>query len=117
MKENKDICLETNQDETIINLQNKTLDEDEAYHLAEFYKVFGDITRIRILHLLAIEEICVHEIAAILDVSQSAISHQLKILRQSKLVKPRKKGKHVFYSLADDHVLQIFKNGLEHLSE
>ncbi len=113
----KSICLEENLDEIIEELIKKTLSEDDAYELSEFFKVFGDITRIRILHLLSLEEICVHEIAAILNVSQSAISHQLKVLRNAKLVKPRKVGKHVYYSLSDHHVLEIFKNGLEHIKE
>lgn len=113
----KSICSEENLDEIIEELIKKTLSEDDAYELSEFFKVFGDITRIRILHLLSLEEICVHEIAAILNVSQSAISHQLKLLRNAKLVKPRKVGKHVYYSLSDHHVLEVFKNGLEHIKE
>ena len=67
--------------------------------------------------MLSLEESCVHEIAAVLSISQSAISHQLKALRNAKLVKPRKSGKHVYYSLSDHHVLEIFKNGLEHIKE
>ena len=117
MADVKEIYLETEKDAIIEELEDKILAEDQAYDLSEFYKVFGDITRIRILHLLSLKEICVHEISAILDISQSAVSHQLKILRQNKLVKPRKDGKHVYYSLTDDHVLQIFKNGLEHINE
>ena len=113
----KSVCLEENLDEIIEELIKKILSEDTAYELSEFFKVFGDVTRIRILHLLSLEEICVHEIAAILNVSQSAISHQLKVLRNAKLVKPRKVGKHVYYSLSDNHVLEVFKNGLEHIKE
>ncbi|MDF9866941.1 DNA-binding transcriptional ArsR family regulator [Bacilli bacterium PM5-3] len=117
MSENKEVCLEESYNKSIEELEEKLLNEDQAYQLSEFYKVFGDITRIRILHLLSLKEICVHEISAILDISQSAVSHQLKVLRQNKLVKPRKEGKHVFYSLDDEHVLQIFKNGIDHINE
>lgn len=115
MKENKKSKNIIEKD--MILIKNNTLNEDYAYQLSEFFKVFGDTTRIRILHLLSINEICVHEISSILDISQSAISHQLKILRDTKLVKPRKAGKHVYYSLSDDHVLKIFENGLEHIKE
>lgn len=115
MKENKKSKNIIEKD--MILIKNNTLNEDDAYQLSEFFKVFGDTTRIRILHLLSINEICVHEISSILDISQSAISHQLKILRDTKLVKPRKAGKHVYYSLSDDHVLKIFENGLEHIKE
>ena len=75
--------------------------------LAELYKVFGDSTRIRILYLLFEEEMCVCDIAQVLDISQSAISHQLRILKQAKLVKFRREGKSIIYSLADDHVRRI----------
>lgn len=115
MNENKKSKIIIEKD--MILIKNNTLNEDDAYQLSEFFKVFGDTTRIRILHLLSINEICVHEISSILDISQSAISHQLKILRDTKLVKPRKVGKHVYYSLSDDHVLKIFENGLEHIKE
>lgn len=112
------ICAtESSKDDIIDELKKTALNEDDAYRLSEFFKVYGDVTRIRIIQLLNQKEICVHEIAAILNMSQSAISHQLKILRQYQLVRPRKEGKHVFYSLSDDHVIQIFNNGLEHVNE
>lgn len=119
MKNNiEEICLNESDNDIIIDkLKASTMKYDDAYNLSEFFKVYGDITRIRIIHLLAKQEVCVHEIAASLDMSQSAISHQLKMLRQFKLVKPRKVGKHVFYSLADDHVIEILNNGLEHIHE
>ena len=85
--------------------------------LAELYKVFGDSTRIRILYLLFEEEMCVCDIAQVLDISQSAISHQLRILKQAKLVKFRREGKSIIYSLADDHVRRIINQGMEHLTE
>jgi len=114
--DNLDSCFE-NDKNVDLELKSKLLEEDQVYQLAEIYKVFGDTTRIRILHLISLQEICVHEIAALLGLSQSAVSHQLKVLRQNRLVKPRKAGKHVYYSLSDDHILQIFKNGLEHINE
>ena len=92
-------------------------DEDDMAELAELYKVFGDSTRIRILYLLFEEEMCVCDIAQVLDISQSAISHQLRILKQAKLVKFRREGKSIIYSLADDHVRRIINQGMEHLTE
>ncbi len=95
----------------------KQYDEDELYDLAELFKVFGDSTRIRILFALAEEDLCVQEIADALTMTQSAISHQLKILKQSKLVKGRRDGKQIYYALADDHVRSIIDQGLEHVEE
>ena len=91
--------------------------ESELYDLAELFKVFGDSTRIRILFVLHEGEVCVQDIADALQMTQSAVSHQLKILKQSKLVGSRREGKQMFYSLADDHVLSIIDLGLEHLRE
>ena len=95
----------------------KMPDEDELYDLAEIFKVFGDSTRIKILYVLFESEMCVCDIAQLLNVNQSAISHQLKILKQSRLVKSRREGKAVFYSLADGHVRTIINQGLEHIEE
>lgn len=92
-------------------------DEESLYDLAELFKVFGDSTRIRILFMLFEAEICVCDIAEALNVSQSAVSHQLRILRQSRLVKSRREGKTVFYSLADEHVRTIIAQGMEHIEE
>ena len=92
-------------------------DNETLYGLAELFKVFGDPTRIRILYALSIEELCVQEIADKLDMSQSAISHQLRILKQMSLVKFRRDGKTIYYSLADDHVATIMAQGLEHVCE
>ena len=92
-------------------------DEDLLYDLAELYKVFGDSTRIKILYVLFEAEMCVCDIAMLLNMTQSAISHQLRVLKQSKLVDYRKDGKTVFYSLADDHVKTIIGQGLDHISE
>ena len=92
-------------------------DEIELYNLAELFKVFGDSTRIRILYVLFEAEVCVCDLASALNMNQSAISHQLKILKQNKLVKARSEGKSVFYSLADDHVRMIIAKGQEHIEE
>ena len=91
--------------------------EDELYDLAELFKVFGDSTRIRILFVLFESEVCVCDLAEALNMTQSAISHQLKILKQNKLVKGRREGKSVFYSLADDHVRTIIEQGIDHIAE
>ena len=91
--------------------------EEDLYDLAELFKVFGDSTRIRILFVLFEAEVCVCDLAQALGMTQSAISHQLKILKQSKLVKYRREGKSVFYSLADDHVRTIISQGMEHIEE
>lgn len=92
-------------------------DEDELYDLAELFKVFGDSTRIRILYVLFQSELCVCDLAEALQMTQSAISHQLKILKQAKLVTGRREGKSVFYALADDHVRSIIDQGREHIEE
>ena len=85
--------------------------------LADLYKVFGDMTRIRILYALSCSELCVYDIATVLGMSQSAISHQLRVLKQAKLVKYRREGKIVFYSIADSHIHTILNQGLEHVQE
>ncbi|MCI8597877.1 MAG: winged helix-turn-helix transcriptional regulator [Lachnospiraceae bacterium] len=92
-------------------------DEDTLYRLAELFKVFGDPTRIRILYTLSGQELCVQDIAKELEMTQSAISHQLRILKQMSLVKFRRDGKTMYYSLADDHVATIMAQGLEHVCE
>lgn len=91
--------------------------EEELYDLAELFKMFGDSTRIRILYALSFGELCVFDIAATLNMTQSAISHQLRALRQGRLVKSRREGKTVFYSLADKHVMTILAQGMEHTEE
>ena len=92
-------------------------DIETLYKLAELFKIFGDSTRIRILDALAKQELCVQEIADELSMTQSAISHQLRILKQADLVRARRDGKAIFYSLADDHVATIMAQGLEHVCE
>ncbi len=91
--------------------------EENLYDLAELFKVFGDTTRIKILYALYSSEMCVCDIAVLLNMTQSAISHQLRVLKQAKLVKYRKEGKIVFYSLDDEHVKMIFDQGLTHITE
>lgn len=102
----------------LIDIVNRQMpDEEKLYDLAELFKVFGDSTRIRILFVLFEAEVCVCDLAQALNMTQSAISHQLRILKQSKLVKNRREGKSVFYSLADGHVRTIISQGLNHIEE
>ena len=104
-------------DDVVKAVKEKMPDEDELYDLAEIFKVFGDSTRIKILYVLFEQEMCVCDIAQLLNMTQSAISHQLKILKQAKLVRSRREGKSVFYSLADGHVRTIIAQGREHIEE
>ena len=98
-------------------VDEKMPDEETLYDLAELFKVFGDSTRIRILFVLFEAEVCVCDLAQELNMTQPAISHQLKILKQAKLVRSRREGKSMFYSLADGHVRTIIAQGLEHIEE
>lgn len=109
-------CYEVHKD-LVEQVMCRMPDEDELYDLAELFKVFGDSTRIRILTVLFGEEMCVCDIAEALGMNQSAVSHQLKILKNAKLIKNRRDGKQVYYSLADDHVSTILAMGLEHIEE
>lgn len=93
------------------------LNEDKVIDLSELFKIFGDSTRVKIINVLIEDELCVNDIAEKINVSQSAVSHQLRILKGSKLVKYRKEGQTVYYSLADEHVVKIFKMGCEHIDE
>lgn len=90
---------------------------DKLFELSEFFRVFGDSTRIRILYALLAHEKCVIDIAAELGLSQSAVSHQLQTLRGQRLVKYRREGKTIYYSLADDHIFSIINQGMEHIEE
>lgn len=104
--------------EEVIGRVNATMPEGEIlYDLAELFKIFGDSTRIKILYVLFEAEMCVCDLAQLLGMTQSAISHQLRALKQSKLVKYRRDGKTVFYSLADNHVRSIIDQGMEHVAE
>ena len=91
--------------------------EEELFALADLYKIFGDSTRLRILYVLYDTELCVCDIAGILGMQISAISHQLRVLKQARLVKFRRAGKTVFYSLADDHIHAILRQGMDHIME
>lgn len=104
-------------DDVIQSVYEEMPEEEVLYDLAELFKVFGDSTRIKILYVLFQSEMCVCDIAQLLNMSQSAISHQLRVLKQAQLVKYRREGKTVFYSLADSHVTTILNQGLEHIEE
>ena len=112
-------CCESSElHEDLLSLVRETLPpEERLMDLSELFKVFGDSTRIRILFVLFEAEVCVCDLAEALQMTQSAISHQLAILKRSKLVKSRRDGKSVFYSLADEHVRTIISQGMEHISE
>jgi len=104
-------------EDTVNMVKGKMPEEETLYDLAELFKIFGDSTRIKILWALDEAEMCVCDICVLLNMTQSAISHQLRILKQADLVKSRREGKIVFYSLKDEHVKQIFNQGLEHINE
>ena len=105
-------------DSGIIEKVNETMpDEEILYDLAELFKIFGDSTRIKILYVLFESEMCVFDISQLLNMSMSAISHQLRMLKQMKLVTNRREGKTVFYSLADGHIKTIVNQGMEHIRE
>ena len=112
------ICELMHVHEDIVNRVSQEMpDEDSLFDLSELFKVFGDSTRIRILYCLFESEMCVCDIASLLSMTQSAISHQLSVLKKNKLVKSRREGKTVFYSLADTHVRTIIDQGVEHVTE
>ena len=104
-------------EEIVKKVEGVMPDEQQLLDLSEFFKIFGDSTRIKILYVLSQSEMCVCDIATLLQMGQSAISHQLKALKNARLVKSRRDGKTVFYSLADDHVKTIIDQGLEHILE
>ncbi|MCF0136270.1 MAG: helix-turn-helix transcriptional regulator [Lachnospiraceae bacterium] len=113
-----EVCETCQVHSSLLKLVNEQLPpEDQLYDLAELFKIFGDSTRIRILFVLFESEVCVCDLAEALHMTQSAISHQLAILKHSRLVKARRDGKQVFYSLADEHVRTIIAQGLDHVSE
>jgi len=104
-------------EELVEQVRRQMPGEDTLYDLAELFRVFGDSTRIRILYVLFEAEMCVCDIAALLGMTQSAISHQLRSLKNARLVKARREGKTIFYSLADDHVKTIMGQGIDHICE
>lgn len=109
-------CNVIHQD-TVDKVKSLMPEEENLYDLAELFKVFGDSTRIKILWALSESEMCVCDLAFLLNMTQSAISHQLRLLKQSRLVKNKKEGKVVFYSLDDDHIKGIFDQGMIHVKE
>ena len=104
-------------EEIIRRVRGQMPNEDHLYDLAELFRIFGDSTRIRILYVLFEAEMCVCDIAQLLGMTQSAISHQLRSLKNARLVKARREGKTVFYALADDHVKTIIGQGMDHILE
>lgn len=104
-------------EEIIAKVQSNLPEEERLYELADFFKVFADSTRIKILYALSQSELCVCDLAQLLNAGQSAISHQLRMLKQMKLVKYRREGKQIFYSLSDDHIQMILNQGFDHISE
>ena len=103
--------------EVVENVKNKLPKEETLYDLAELFKVFGDSTRIKIIFSLFESEMCVCDLSVLLNISQSAISHQLRVLKSARLVKFRRAGKVIYYSLDDEHIKQIFDAGLHHITE
>lgn len=108
------LCVHEN---TVKKVCENMPDEETLYDLAELFRIFGDSTRIKILFSLFEAELCVGDIATLLKISQTAVSHQLRILKANKLVTARKDGKNIFYSLADDHVRTIIGMGIDHIYE
>ena len=119
MAEKEKMCCDASEiHEDLLKIVNDTIPEEtELYDLAELFKVFGDSTRIKILYVLVESDMSVGDIAQALNMTQSSISHQLRVLKQSRLVRFRREGKNIVYSLADDHVHTIMSQGLEHLEE
>ena len=104
-------------DEIVKKVKDAIPGEEMLFELSELYKIFGDSTRIKILYVLFESEMCVCDIAQLLELSQSAISHQLRVLKNARLIKFRRDGKTIFYSLADEHVRTIIDQGIEHIEE
>lgn len=103
--------------EIVEAVKSRMPDDDLLNNLSDFFKVLGDNTRVKIMSALHESEMCVCDLAVLLDLTKSAISHQLRLLKYAKLVKSRREGKVVFYSLSDDHVNQVFEQGMEHITE
>lgn len=118
-KKDKSLCCDCHviHSDIVDRVRGKMPSEEALYDLTELFKVFGDSTRIKIIWALFEEEMCVCDIAYLLNMTQSAISHQLRVLKQARLVKPRRDGKNIFYSLDDQHIEEIFNQGLSHINE
>jgi len=118
MNTDNTLCEISEIHQDLLNIANSKMpSEENLFDLAELFKVFGDSTRMRILFVLFEAEVCTCEIATVLNMTSSAISHQLAALKRSKLVKSRREGKSVYYSLADEHVKIIIEKGMEHIEE
>ncbi|SNS42045.1 transcriptional regulator, ArsR family [Anaerovirgula multivorans] len=116
MKKEIEVCeVQCIHEEDVKEVKENMLQDTILNDMAEFYKVFGDVTRIKILYALLQKEMCVCDIAAVLEMNQSAVSHQLRILKSHRLVKYRRDGKVIYYSLDDEHVKRVFNEGLHHL--
>lgn len=115
---NRDICeIESIDEKSVNDVKSKMLEDELLFEVSDTFKVFGDATRLKIMYALSQKELCVCELASVLDMNQSAISHQLRVLRSKNLVKFKKVGKMACYSLADEHVVTIIKIGVEHAKE
>jgi DNA-binding transcriptional ArsR family regulator len=113
-----DVCeIECIHYEEVDRVKSAMLDDAEFLNLSDLFKIFGDSTRVKILFALSQRELCVCDLAAVLNISQSAVSHQLRLMRANNLVKFRKKGKMAYYSLADEHVVKLIEMGVEHARE
>ena len=118
MREKDEVCECEIIHEDVVKRLKATFPKDEMiFDLADFYKIFGDTTRVKILYALDKSELCVCDISALLAMSVSAVSHQLRTLRESNLVRTKRQGKVIYYSLADDHVKSILECGIDHISE
>ena len=113
----KDLCCEELHEDDLSKIKASLPDEEELSSLADLFKIFSDPTRIKILGMLSVSKLCVCDMAELLGMNQPAVSNHLRVLRQSNLVKSRKEGKRVIYSLADGHVETILSQGLEHVNE
>ncbi|WP_424689349.1 ArsR/SmtB family transcription factor [Halarcobacter ebronensis] len=109
---NNECCDHSNEVEKV---KETLINEETLYDVAELFKAFADTTRIKIISVLKEEELCVGAISELINVSQSAVSHQLRVLKNSKIVKPRREGKQMYYSLDDEHIKKIYDMGLEHI--
>lgn len=117
MKEN-DVCeVECINEEVVMGVKSHMPDENILFEVSNNFKAFGDLTRLKILQALYLRELCVCDLAAVLDANQSTISHQLRVLRSKNMVKFLKKGKMAYYSIADEHVAKIIEMGVEHATE
>lgn len=113
----KDLCCEVVHEDDLSHVAETLPDDEELSSLADLFKIFSDPTRIKIMGMLSVSELCVCDMAELLGMNQPAVSNHLRVLRQSNLVKSRKEGKRVIYSLADGHVETILSQGLEHINE